>query len=176
MIVVSSAPSATPLRDRLISELERDYGPLADSADSGGTILLAVIDENWNAPEHLGRTEVSAAIEQGLPVLAVFLESAQLPTDLPTESPLHKLGRLQNVRIRSDRNFSADLSQLRALVNRLLPVPFLANRLAPEVVQAEREQIDEEAILAGVCEIRQTGGLSLNDFIGELEQIVETHE
>lgn len=43
-------------------------------------------------------------------------------------------------------------------------------RLTPELLEWARKQLNEEEILAGLREIRQTGGFELQDFIRELEQ------
>ena len=49
-------------------------------------------------------------------------------------------------------------------------------RLPPELLDWARRQIDEEAIVAGLREIRATGGLELRDFLAELEQIIGDDE
>jgi hypothetical protein len=46
--------------------------------------------------------------------------------------------------------------------------PFV--KLPPEVLERERQQINEEEIIAGLREIERTGGLELRDFLHELEQ------
>ena len=43
-------------------------------------------------------------------------------------------------------------------------------KLPPEVLEWERQQVNEEEIVAGLREIEQTGGLELRDFLHELEQ------
>jgi len=48
--------------------------------------------------------------------------------------------------------------------------------LTPELLQWAREQINEEETIAGLCEIRQTGGLQLSDFIEELERELTPRE
>jgi type III restriction enzyme len=55
----------------------------------------------------------------------------------------------------------------------------LANQaalLTPELLEWARQQISEEEIIAGLEEIRRTGGLELKDFIDELEQEARTRE
>jgi hypothetical protein len=46
--------------------------------------------------------------------------------------------------------------------------------LTPELLQWALEQINEEEIVAGIREIRETGGFQFNDFIDELEAIVSS--
>jgi len=46
----------------------------------------------------------------------------------------------------------------------------------PEILQWARNQVNEEEIVAGLCEIQQTGGLELRDFIAEIEQETMPHE
>jgi uncharacterized protein (DUF433 family) len=48
--------------------------------------------------------------------------------------------------------------------------------LTPEFLERARQQFSEEEILAGLDEIRRTGGLELKDFIDELEQEARTRE
>jgi hypothetical protein len=43
-------------------------------------------------------------------------------------------------------------------------------RLTPKLLEWARKQLNEEEIVAGLREIRQTGGLELQDFLHELEQ------
>ncbi|SRR5260370_38526098 len=45
-----------------------------------------------------------------------------------------------------------------------------SSNLSPEILDWARQQSSEEEIVAGLREIRQTGGLELKDFIHELEQ------
>ena len=42
------------------------------------------------------------------------------------------------------------------------PSPDLPARLTPELLEGAQRQINEEAIHAGLCEIRGTGGLELS--------------
>ena len=43
-------------------------------------------------------------------------------------------------------------------------------RLTPELLEWARKQLNEEEIVVGLREIRQTGGLELQDFIHDLER------
>ena len=43
-------------------------------------------------------------------------------------------------------------------------------KLSPELMEWARQQFSEEEFVAGLREIRETGGLELQDFIRELEQ------
>ncbi len=43
-------------------------------------------------------------------------------------------------------------------------------KLTPELLEWARRQFSEEEIVAGLREVRETGGLELRDFIHELEQ------
>jgi len=45
-----------------------------------------------------------------------------------------------------------------------------SSKLSPEILDWARQQSSEEEIVAGLREIRQTGGVELKDFIHELEQ------
>jgi hypothetical protein len=45
-----------------------------------------------------------------------------------------------------------------------------SGKLSPELLECARQQFSEEEFLAGLREIRETGGLELKDFIQELEQ------
>ncbi len=45
-------------------------------------------------------------------------------------------------------------------------------KLPPELIDWARREFSEEEILAGIREIRETGGLELKDFIDELEDIL----
>lgn len=49
-------------------------------------------------------------------------------------------------------------------------------KLPPELREWARQLFTDEEILAGLQEIRETGGLELKDFIHELEEIVERRE
>ena len=42
--------------------------------------------------------------------------------------------------------------------------------LSPELLAWAREQFNEEEFLAGLREVRETGGLELRDFLPQLEQ------
>jgi hypothetical protein len=46
----------------------------------------------------------------------------------------------------------------------------------PEVVEWARQQYTEEDIVAGLREVRETGGRELRDFLGELEQTAGTND
>lgn len=52
---------------------------------------------------------------------------------------------------------------------RALPDEFL---VTPEILAWARQQFTEEEIVAGLRDIRETGGLELGDFIHELEEAV----
>jgi hypothetical protein len=45
-----------------------------------------------------------------------------------------------------------------------------ANKIPQEILDWARSQFNEEEFVAGLREIRETGGLALEDFIGELEK------
>ncbi|HLN28382.1 MAG TPA: hypothetical protein VK395_11630 [Gemmataceae bacterium] len=47
---------------------------------------------------------------------------------------------------------------------------------APEILEWARQQFSEEEILAGLREVRETGGVELRNFIQELEQIAVARE
>jgi hypothetical protein len=49
------------------------------------------------------------------------------------------------------------------------PEPFPRERIPPEILEWARQTFDEEEFLAQVREIEATGGLSLEDFIAEIE-------
>jgi RNA recognition motif-containing protein len=50
-------------------------------------------------------------------------------------------------------------------------------KLPPELLEWARRQFTEEEIIAGVREIRETGGVELKDFIEEIEDILSSpHE
>jgi hypothetical protein len=49
-------------------------------------------------------------------------------------------------------------------------------KLTPEEIAWERENFDLEAFMAGLREVEQTGGLKFEDFIGELEEIINRRE
>ncbi len=49
-------------------------------------------------------------------------------------------------------------------------------RMSPELLEWAIRQFNDEETLAGIEEIRQTGGLKFEDFIHELEAIVAPHE
>jgi hypothetical protein len=49
-------------------------------------------------------------------------------------------------------------------------------RLPPDLLAWARQTFDEEEFMAGVREIRETGGLRFEDFIGEIEQRVRAGE
>jgi hypothetical protein len=48
--------------------------------------------------------------------------------------------------------------------------------LSTEVLAWARQRFTEEEIVAGIHNIRETGGLELNEFLKELEQAAGTHE
>ena len=50
------------------------------------------------------------------------------------------------------------------------PEPTPSPPLPPEILEWARQHFNEEEFLAGLREIRETGGLQLEDFIRELEQ------
>jgi hypothetical protein len=52
----------------------------------------------------------------------------------------------------------------------------LSGAIAPEIVQWARQELNEEETVAGLREVRETGGLELCDFIQELEQEVTPRE
>jgi hypothetical protein len=52
--------------------------------------------------------------------------------------------------------------------------PFPRERIPPEILEWARQTFDEEEFLAQVREIEATGGLSLEDFIAELEARVSS--
>jgi hypothetical protein len=45
-----------------------------------------------------------------------------------------------------------------------------SEKLSPELMELMRQQFDEEEFLAGLRQIKETGGLELKDFIQELEE------
>jgi hypothetical protein len=51
-----------------------------------------------------------------------------------------------------------------------------AGKPTPEIMEWVRQQINEEDIVAGLHEIRETGGLELRDFIDELEKAATADE
>ena len=57
--------------------------------------------------------------------------------------------------------------------NGALPKPA---QYPPELLEWARQRFDESEFAAGNLEVRETGGLKLDDFIQELEEIVAAHE
>jgi hypothetical protein len=57
-----------------------------------------------------------------------------------------------------------------------LPSQIQREEISPEILQWARQQFTEEEILAGLHELRETGGLELRDFIHELEEIANRRE
>ena len=59
------------------------------------------------------------------------------------------------------------------------PVPpaevsaWVIEKTAPEMIEHLRQTFNEGEFLAGVWEIEETGGLKFEDFIGEIEEIVD---
>jgi hypothetical protein len=51
------------------------------------------------------------------------------------------------------------------------PEEFLRSGLTPEVLEWARQGINEEEISAALREIRETGGLTLDQFIHEIEEL-----
>jgi len=49
-------------------------------------------------------------------------------------------------------------------------------KIQPEILEWARQHMDEEATVAGLREIRETGGLELDDFLEEIEQEATRHE
>jgi hypothetical protein len=47
-----------------------------------------------------------------------------------------------------------------------------STKLSPELLKWAQEDISEEEVIAGLREIRQTGGLQLSDFLHELEAAI----
>jgi hypothetical protein len=56
------------------------------------------------------------------------------------------------------------------------PVELPDGKLPPGLHEWERQNFDRDAFLAGLCEVEQTGGLPLKDFLHELEQGVPPSE
>jgi hypothetical protein len=50
------------------------------------------------------------------------------------------------------------------------------SEISPEILQWARQQFTEEEIVAGLRELRETGGLELRDFLHELEEIANRRE
>lgn len=50
------------------------------------------------------------------------------------------------------------------------------SQIPPDLLEWARRQFNEEEIVAGLHEIKETGGLELRDFIHELEQAAGTDE
>ena len=49
-------------------------------------------------------------------------------------------------------------------------------KLSPELLEWARQQFTEEEIVVGLRELRAKGGLELEDFLAELEQVVHARE
>ena len=49
-------------------------------------------------------------------------------------------------------------------------------KLPPDLLEWARQTFNEEEFLAGVREIRATGGLEFDDFVKELERAAGEHE
>jgi hypothetical protein len=56
------------------------------------------------------------------------------------------------------------------------PRPGITDEIQPEILEWARQQLNEEETVAGLREIRETGGLELEDFLHELEQEAAPHE
>ncbi len=50
------------------------------------------------------------------------------------------------------------------------------NSITPEILEWARKNFDEAEFLAGIRQIRETGGWQLKDFIHELEEVVRPRE
>lgn len=50
------------------------------------------------------------------------------------------------------------------------PEPRLEGALPPDLLDWARRTFDEEEFLAGVREIRETGGIQFEDFVADLER------
>jgi hypothetical protein len=53
---------------------------------------------------------------------------------------------------------------------------YRSEEIPPEILEWARQQLNEEVIVAGLREIRETGGLELADFLHELEREATPHE
>jgi len=51
-----------------------------------------------------------------------------------------------------------------------------SQKLPPELLEWARKTFNEEEFLAGIREIRETGGLEFEDFLKELERAAGEHE
>ena len=70
-------------------------------------------------------------------------------------------GHLLNEKVWASGNFAAQ------------PIPPAApfsHRISPELLEWARQQFNEEEFLHGLREVRETGGMELQEFIRELEQ------
>lgn len=50
------------------------------------------------------------------------------------------------------------------------------NPITPEIMEWARQNFDEEEFIAGLRQIRETGGWQLKDFIQELEKEAQPRE
>lgn len=71
-------------------------------------------------------------------------------------------------------NIAAHLQQLDNSARPKETNGFPYEKVPPEVRAWALEQFSEEEIVAGLREVRETGGLELSDFIHELEQIADS--
>jgi hypothetical protein len=141
-------------------------------------VVVAVIGSETPQAGSVNRV-IESALATGIPVVPVLLGTATLPVpdELAADSPLRKLAYLPGVRLRPGPSFEADLQTLLSRIDALHRAGFGPVAATSEALaDARHHAIDEEAILAGVEEIRRTGGHRFEDLIAELERIAEGHE
>jgi len=122
--------------DRVFSDIEipfgSDFGEVLHRAVAASDALLVVIGRRWAAeaaagersrlfePDDWVRTEVEAALTQGKVVIPVLVGGAAMPAPPHLPESIQRLTHFQAASL-DDRHWDADLTQLVARVQELVP-------------------------------------------------------
>jgi len=104
--------------------LGRDFREVINDAVAKASVVVAVIGRHWLAsesdeglsrihdPNDFVRTEVSAALRQGKPVIPVFVANAKMPMDSELPDDIKDLTYRNGVHVRPDPDFANDVERL----------------------------------------------------------------
>jgi hypothetical protein len=117
--------------------------------------------------------------EQFSKLIGRLRSSPEFSNPARTEIIQRICSELEGIRSSLEKNGEAPpqlVNKVLAVMLEMGEVAFAPQPLPKDLLEWAREQYSEEEIIAGIEEIRATGGLELRDFLGELQEAANRHE
>ena len=118
-----------------------DFGQVIDEAVGSCRVLIAIIGKDWldikneqgrrlHNPTDFVRIEIESALRQGIPLIPVLVDDAQMPLERDLPTTLQGLTDHNGIKIRPDPDFQNDMKRLTNGIKSLSGRFYLVERVA----------------------------------------------